>query len=401
MKGTIDRIEIKGNDKTKDDVIVRELRIQPGDLYSQKEINELPSKINRLRFFEPVNPPQFYIGSDNKGTLLIEVKEKQTNTFDGIIGYIPGNKSDEKGFVTGLVNVSLRNIFGSGRSAAIRWQRLDRNSQELELKYLEPWFLGYPFNIGLKFNQRKQDTIYVQRGFEGSIEFLATETISASLQFATESVIPSENAYNIFTVYNSNSLLAGLNLKIDTRDDPYSPTEGILFDNTYSFSKKKINGPQQFLTPDLQTNINLTCIMAGFDIFYTIFNRQVVALKLNGRELQGSFFEVSDLFRLGGTNTLRGYREDQFLGSRVFWSNLEYRLLLTRRTFTYLFFDTGYYLVKENSGANIARQEGFHIGYGLGLNVDTSIGVIAVSFALAKGDSFADGKIHFGLVSEF
>ena len=247
VKGTIDRFEIKGNDKTNDNVIIRELRIKPGELYSQKEIDELPKKLNRLRFFEPVNSPQFYFSSDNKGTLLIEIKEKQTNNFDGIIGYIPSNKPDEKGFVTGLVNISLRNIFGSGRSAAIRWQKLDRNSQELELKYLEPWFLGYPFNIGVGFNQRKQDTIYVQRKFEGAIEFLATETITASVQLATESIIPSENSANVFTVYNSSSLLTGLSLKIDTRDDPYAPTEGILFSNTYSFSRKIINGPSQFI----------------------------------------------------------------------------------------------------------------------------------------------------------
>jgi len=401
LKGTIDRFEIKGNDKTNDDVIIRELRIKLGELYSQKEIDELPKKLNRLRFFEPVNSPQFYFSSDNKGTLLIEIKEKQTNNFDGIIGYIPANKSDEKGFVTGLVNISLRNIFGSGRAAAIRWQKLDRSSQELELKYLEPWFLGYPFNIGVGFNQRKQDTIYVQRKFEGALEFLATETITASLQFAAESIIPSENLANVFTVYNSSSLLTGLNLKIDTRDDPYAPTEGILFNNTYSFSRKKINGPPQFISSDLKTNINLQRILIGLDFFYSIFSRQVVALKLNGRELQGSFFEISDLFRLGGTNSLRGYREDQFLGSRIFWSNLEYRLLLARRTYTYLFFDTGYYLINEDAARKISKQEAFDIGYGLGLNVETALGVIGVSFALAKGDSFTDGKIHFGLVSEF
>ena len=401
LKGVIDRIEIKGNDKTNANVIIRELRIKQGELYSQKEIDELPKKLNRLRFFEPVNPPQFYFGSDNKGTLLIEVKEKQTNNFDGIVGYIPPDKSDEQGYVTGLVNVSLRNIFGSGRSAAIRWQKLDRYSQILELKYLEPWFLGYPFNIGVGFNQRKQDTTYVQLKFEGAIEFLATETISASLQLGSESIIPSVNTSNVFTVYNSSSLLAGLSLKIDTRDDPYSPTEGIFFFNTYTYSSKKINGPPQFITPDLETNINLQRILLGLDFFYSFLSRQVVALKLNGRELQGSFFEISDLFRLGGTNSLRGYREDQFLGSRVFWTNLEYRLLLARRTYTYLFFDTGYYLIEKDADRNIAKQEEFKIGYGLGLNVETALGVIGVSFALAKGDSFSDGKIHFGLVSEF
>ena len=52
----------------------------------------------------------------------------------------------------------------------------------------------------------------------------------------------------------------------------------------------------------------------------------------------GPFFEESDLYRLGGTNTLRGYRENQFLGSRIFWSNLEYRFLLTQRTFAFRIF---------------------------------------------------------------
>ena len=51
LKGTIDKFEIKGNDKTSDDVIIRELRIKPGELYSQKEIDELPKKLNRLTFF--------------------------------------------------------------------------------------------------------------------------------------------------------------------------------------------------------------------------------------------------------------------------------------------------------------------------------------------------------------
>lgn len=401
LKSSIDRIEIKGNTKTNDDVIVRELRLNTGELYSQKEIDELPAKLNRLRFFEPVELPQFYIASDNQGVLQINVREKQTNNFDGIIGYIPANKPNDKGFITGLINISLRNIFGTGRSAAIRWQKLNQFSQDLELKYLEPWFLSLPFNIGLGFKQRKQDTLYVQRKFEGLVEFLATETITASLQLGTETITPTENTGNIFTVYNSSALVTSLNLKIDTRDDPYAPTEGILFNNTYSYSKKKINGPQQFISPGLNTNFNLQRILVGLDFFYLLFSKQVMALKLNGRELQGSFYEVSDLFRLGGTNSIRGYREDQFLGSRIFWSNLEYRLLLARRTYTYLFFDTGYYLVKENAERKITKQEAFIIGYGLGLNIETALGVIGVSFALAKGDSFSDGKIHFGLISEF
>ncbi len=400
-KSKIDKIEIVGNTKTKDYVILRELRIKEGEEYSEKLVEELPKRLNKLRYFEPLNKPQYYLNKKNQGVLVIEVKEKETNNFDGILGYIPPQGNEKKGYLTGLVNVSLRNLFGTGRAAAIHWQQFDRYSQELQLKYLEPWVLGYPFNLNGELYQRKQDSSYVQRSFTGSIEYLATEDISASLLFKTESVIPTENETSVFTVYNSSSITTGLSLKIDTRDDPYAPTEGLLFINSYSFSNKKIFGPAKYLTSETLTNLNLQRFELNLNLYYELFSRQVTALGLHGRELRGPFLEQSDLYRLGGTNSLRGYREDQFLGSRIFWSNLEYRFLLSKRSFAFLFFDTGYYLRKEDTARSIPKTEGFKYGYGIGLNIETSLGVLSVSYALAKGGNFSDGLIHFGVINEF
>ena len=99
-RSTIDKIEIIGNTSTKDYVITRELRLDSGAVYSQEIIAELPNRLNRLRFFEPVNVPRFYFNSKSQGVLLIEVKEKQTNNFDGIIGYVPARNEDEKGYIS-------------------------------------------------------------------------------------------------------------------------------------------------------------------------------------------------------------------------------------------------------------------------------------------------------------
>lgn len=400
-RSKIDKIEISGNNSTKDYVITRELRLVTGELYSQKKIEELPKRLNRLRFFEPVAQPSFYFNSKNEGVLLIEVKEKNTNNFDGILGYIPPAKNEQSGYLTGLINISLRNLFGTGRAAALRWNKFNRNSQELDLKYLEPWFLGYPVNINLNLYQKIQDSTYVQRKFETAVEYLATEDISASLFASTESVIPTERSIPVFTVFNSSYLSTGLSLKIDTRDDPYSPTEGLIFINSYTYSRKKITGPNEYISPSTITSINLQRISVTFNFYYLIFNRQVIAIGVNGRELRGSSLESSDLFRLGGNNTLRGYREEQFLGSRVFWSNLEYRFLFASRTYGFAFFDTGYYLQSENLEKNIIKQEDFLYGFGFGLNLETALGVLKVSYALGEGDTFSDGKIHFGLVNEF
>jgi len=397
----IDRVEVRGNTSTKDYVIFRELRLESGELFVQNKIEEFPKRLNRLRFFEPVATPQFYINSKKEGVLLVEVTEKNTNNFDGIIGYIPPGKNESSGYVTGLVNISLRNLFGTGRAASIRWNKYDRNSQELDLRYLEPWFLSFPLNINVGLYQRVQDTTYVQRKFEGSLEYLATEDISASLILASETVIPTVRTTPVFTVYNSSYITTGANLKIDTRDDPYSPTEGLLFINSYSFSKKTINGPEEYFTSSLITTINFQRFASSFYFFYELFSRQIVAIGVNVRELRGPTFENSDLYRLGGTNSLRGYREDQFLGSRIFWSNLEYRALLTRRSYGFVFFDTGYYLRPEEIDRNIPKSEEFLYGFGLGLNLETALGVLRVSYALGEGDTFSDGKIHFGILNEF
>ncbi|KUG26845.1 outer membrane protein assembly factor yaet precursor [hydrocarbon metagenome] len=400
QKSTIDKIEIIGNEKTNNIVITRAARIFPPEVYSHAKVESIPKRLNRLRFFEPVKVPNFYFNSNNAGVLQITVQEKETNNFDGIIGYVPGD-DDEPGYFTGFLNISLRNLFGTGRAAAFRWQKENRFSQELEIKYLEPWILGYPFNVSFGFFQRKQDTTYVQSKFDGAVEFLATDDISASLLFATESVVPTENENNIFTVFNSSIISTGIKLSIDSRDDVYAPREGLYFINSYLYSKKTINGPEQFITPQTKTDINLQRFELDFSFFYELFNRQVIAAGVHAREMRGDFFEISDYYKLGGTSTLRGYRENQFLGNRTFWSNLEYRYLLTPRTFAFLFFDTGYYLRNEDQAKGISELSEFKYGYGLGLNLETGLGVLSVSFALGEGDSFGQGKVHFGIVNEF
>jgi outer membrane protein insertion porin family len=397
----IDLVEIEGNNKTKDYVIVRAAGIYEGENYNQELIDNIPDRLNRLRFFEPVGEPGYYFNSKRKGILKIIVKEKETNNFDGVFGYVPASGSNDKGFFTGYINISLRNLFGTGRSAAIRWQQENRNSQELELRYLEPWVFNYPFNIEASLFQRKQDSTYVQRTFEGKIEFIATQDISASAILNSQSTIPTERGDNIFTVFNSSALTYGINLKIDTRDDFYAPQKGIYLLNAYKFTSKSINGPAKFLTPDIKTSTTFQRLEMDFAYFQTLFASQVAALGIHARELNGNDVEISDMYFLGGTSSLRGYREKQFLGNRVLWSNLEYRYLLTKRSFAFLFFDTGYYLRNSDASKNINEISDFKIGYGFGLNIETGLGVLGISFALGKGDSFSDGKIHFGIINEF
>lgn len=400
-RSRIDKVQIEGNTKTKDFVVTRAARINTGDTYTQKIIDDIPNRLNRLRFFETVETPSFYLTTSNTGVLKISIKEKETTSFDGIAGYVPGSGAEENGYFTGYININLRNMFGTGRAALVKWQQENRNSQELELRYLEPWLFSYPFNVELSLFQRKQDSTYVQRNIEAHLEYLANEDFSASLILNSQSTIPTERSSGTFLVFNSSSLTTGFNFKADTRDDYYSPTKGLLFTTSYKFTKKSINGPQSLIAGLTQTKYNHQRIEFDFSYFQKLFERQILSLALHGRELRGSSLEVSDLYFLGGTNSLRGYREKQFQGNRILWTNLEYRYLISGRTYAFAFFDSGYFLRNEDEQLKIPRNSSYKSGYGFGLNIETGLGVLGVSFALGNGNSFTDGKIHFGIINEF
>ncbi len=397
----IDTIIINGNSKTKEYVITRELRINKGDYYSQDKIDKLPSKINKLHFFETVPTPKYFFNSKDKGVLQIDVVEKGTNFFDGIIGYIPSSNDDQDGYLTGLVNVNLRNLFGTGRALSFKWSKLDRHSQELELKYLEPWVFGLPFNIDLLLFQRQQDSTYVQRTLNANIEFLATESFSSALIFSQEFTIPTNPDDNGFTVYNSTTINSGVNFKYDIRDDIFVPSKGIYILNTYKYSSKKINGPSQYISDTTNTNPNQFRLELDLLMFKSFFTRHIPFIGLHGRELRGDDIEISDMYRVGGNNTLRGYQENQFTANRILWANIEYRYLVGRRSYAFLFTDIAYYKRDSLPLQQMSEFSATKVGYGIGMTFETRLGMLAISYALAEGDSFNQGKIHFGLIGEF
>ena len=398
---TIDTVEIVGNTKTKDYVIKRNLRLEKGESYSQEKIDKIPAKLNRLHFFESVETPLYYFNSQNEGVLQVSVKERGTNSFDGIIGYIPSANDNDNGYLTGLANIKLRNLFGTGRALSFRWNKIDRYSQELELKYLEPWIFGLPLNVDLLLFQRQQDSSYVQRLLSGNLEFLTTESMSAALIFSQDYTIPSNPETRGFTVYNSTSLISGVNLKIDTRDDLLVPTSGLFFLNSYKYRSKKINGPMEYIPDSMNTSPDQYSFELDFVVHYKIFNRQVPTIGFHIRELRGDNIEVSDMYRFGGTNTLRGYRENQFAGNRLLWTNLEYRYLLGRQSYVFLFTDIGCYLRDALPLLDLPETSTIKVGYGLGITFETALGLLGVSYALASGDGFNNGLIHFGIIGEF
>ena len=396
----IDKVVIEGNTTTNDKVILREISLSENKSVTKENLLEIKQRLDNTGYFENVEHPKIY-KYKNSTVLQIKVKEGNTNTFDGILGYVPPAQNEENGYFTGLVNLSLRNLFGTGRRVDARFHKEQRETQELELRYLEPWVLGLPINISGSFLQRIEDSSYIKRDIGIKTETLLSRKFSVSVLFNAERVIPTLENNLLYSIFDSRLLATGVEIKFDSRDYVYNPFSGILYKTSYTVGQKKVYNASSFPNQDIPEDFTVQKGTVDLDFYYSFFKRQSLLLSVHGVEIRSPRFETADLFRLGGNRSVRGYRESQFLASRVGWSNVELRYSLTRKSFGAVFYDFGYYLRPADDIAQIPSQEGFIFGYGLGIRIETALGMFGVSYALGKGDSILEGKVHFGVVNDF
>ena len=107
-------------------MILRELDFSRGDIFSKSKMDEIPEQLMRLQIFKNVSLSGINLVKDDSVVINIEVQEGNSILVDGVIGYVPqsaGNKSG--GDITGLLNLSLKNIFGTARKFDVHWQKPD------------------------------------------------------------------------------------------------------------------------------------------------------------------------------------------------------------------------------------------------------------------------------------
>lgn len=115
--------------------------------------------------------------------------------------------------------------------------------------------------------------------------------------------------------------------------------------------------------------------------------------------LESPDFLITDLFRFGGAESLRGFREDQFRGSSVIWGELEGRYMLEKNSYLFLFGAYGLYerprLINEESDALAVKESLTSLGFGLAFQ--SPLGIIKFSYAVSPNENLSNGNVHVGI----
>ncbi len=151
-------IRVAGNTKTYDNVILREMRIFPGDKFSNSRIQSSIRDVFQTGFFEDIQPDIKPVEGGDVD-MVLNVKEKQTGQF--MFGMAYSAQTSASGFI----QVAETNFRGKGQNLGVTWQFGSRQ-RYVDLSFTEPWFMGTPTLVGADVFDRYQfnyDDFYESR----------------------------------------------------------------------------------------------------------------------------------------------------------------------------------------------------------------------------------------------
>ncbi|MDR0376912.1 MAG: outer membrane protein assembly factor BamA [Spirochaetaceae bacterium] len=145
----IERILVVGNNKTKDAVILREIPLEPGDIFSKTKVLEGMRNLYNLQYFSMVAPDTLPGSTGNLMDLVFNVEEQLTTDIQ--LGITWSGSTDPDAFpLSGLFKFTDRNFFGYGNMVSGEINA-NQDTQTLSLSYTQRWIFGLPLSGGFDF----------------------------------------------------------------------------------------------------------------------------------------------------------------------------------------------------------------------------------------------------------
>lgn len=314
-----ERIEITGNDKTRDKVVRRELRIYEGQKYNATGIKVSKNRVTALGFFETVEIKTRPGSASDKIIAEVTVKERATGTFQ--IG--AGFSSYENFILTG--QISQNNFFGWGQtlSLQVQWSSVRQLGQ---IQFVEPYFLDTRWTFAFDvYATEGAYTTFTRRAIGGSMTWgyelngledrwsfaKHLEDVRLFATYTNERVTVSNATSNVviqnqFKSGTTSSLR--LSLQADKRDNRLFPTAG-----WFTSASAEIAPPALAPASLFGQEVNLFSRYTADARYYQPLLWGVVArakLTLGYiRNWDGAHpVPISELYYVGGINSVRGYR---------------------------------------------------------------------------------------------
>lgn len=395
----VNRINIKGNDRTRDYVLRREMRFSEGDAFSSNKLTRSKDRLNYLGFFEEVNVRPQETAVPDKVDIDVEVKEQSTGEFNIGAGF--------SSYDGALASAEIRekNFLGKGQELNFAMSVSGRR-QDFNFGFTEPYFMNKELSAGVDLYNEERDyqdeSSYDTKRQGATLRFgfplseYARNFVSFGLK-KTEITDVSDEA----SVYikaeegEKTSAFIANTMVYDTRDSRLTPTKGYKaqlgleysgFGSDINFVRGKIGGSwHKEIKPDY---------------IFTVAGEAGAIWDIEGD------IPIYEMFQVGGNNGLRGFDfsgigprdalNDDALGGKYMLSNtLELSFPLGTQLKEMginglVFVDGGIVTEFKEDGANVLDSRTYRTSVGVGAYWRSPLGPLRFEFAVPLTDAEED-----------
>ena len=402
-EGILEGYVVKGNDKTKDYVITREMRIKPGEVFDAKKARRSMQRVYNLGFFEDVSV-KILPGKEDPNNIIMEltVIEKRTGSFGIGAGY-----SSEDGLL-GMVSIGDTNFRGTGDSVKAMYEFGGDGGDDsgYSISYTKPWLDEKETTGTFRIYDRKfeyddydngGDLIETydkkNQGYElnfgrptdeYTMNYLGFKINNTEYRGHEDGLDRSKNTEWLDNNFGETRSIIASQVR-DTRDNIFYPTEGTRTSLSVEYA-------------GLGGDFDYTKLTGSIQKYYKVGHAQVLAFRGSAGYANEDLPEAA-LFEVGGQNSVRGYRDGQFSGNRMLMGTMEYRFPLMNKVQGALFTDVGDAWGGKSWGSwsSIEEDLDLHASVGLGLQMQTPIGAMRLDYGWGEDG----GRLHFNVGGNF
>ena len=420
VEGVVEDIIPAGNKKTRNKVITREFVQKKGKPFNKFLVRRSVERVYNLGFFDDVNVRMLPGEQDPNNVIIeIDVLEHKTGTITLGAGY---SKSDG---LMGIVELGEDNFRGTGDKFKVHWEIGGKKKyKNYQISYLKPWIDSKGTSLGFSFFNREDEyTDYNEdgnevaeynkksRGFNISFgrqtgeytrDYLTLESRKDTYKWddddssgfrydknAGKGTNWDNGSYNFASdnyVKNNFGRINSVTWQkvYDSRDNIYEPTRG-----------RRISYTTQWAGHGLGGDFDFYKFTAEARMYKKLGAKNVLAFRARGGFIQGDA-PYSQLFTLGGADSLRGYEDDQFRGKYMYNATLEFRFPIVKKVSGVLFTDIGDAWDAPNVTWYNSKKT-FNYGVGAGVRITTPIGPVKLDYGVGKHKN----KFHFSFGTQF
>lgn len=419
VEGIVERITPHGNKKTKDRVITREFNQKVGQPFNKFLVRRSVEKVYNLGFFDDVNVRLTQGSTEEMVNIEVDVLEHKTGTITLGAGY-----SGSDGFV-GIVEVGEDNLRGTGDKIKVHWEFGGKAGyKNYSVSYLRPWIDNKGTSLGVTyFNQLNEYTDYNEKGQSVATYDRKSNGFNVSLgrQTAefTRDYLTLEHRKDTYKWDPKDS--SGFRYDIDVQQGARWNNRGLKFasmgylkdnfgttnsvswqkvfdsrDNVYEPSRgKRLSSTLQWGGHGLGGDFNFYKFTGEARAYKKVGNKQVLAFRGRIGWAVGDL-PYSQLYTVGGSDSLRAYEDDQYRGKKMYNFTAEYRFPIWNKVSGALFTDLGDAWDAPNVPWFI-HSKTFNASVGAGVRVTTPIGPVRIDYGIGKNQK----KFHFSFGGQF